>query len=109
MGRNAEPVRLARELAEFAAALHRVDPTGGPLSYRSEPLASRDAATREAIAELAGEVDADRALTVWRAALAAPSWQGPAVWIHADLQPGNLLLDGGGLGSGHRLRLPGPR
>jgi len=97
VGRIGEPVRLARELAEFAAALHRFDQAGAPPSYRSEPLASRDAVTREAIADLAGDVDTGRALTVWEAALAAPSWDGPAVWIHADLQPGNLLLDRGGL------------
>ncbi|MER6614510.1 aminoglycoside phosphotransferase family protein [Streptomyces xantholiticus] len=97
VGRVAEPVRLAWELAGFAAALQGADPAGGPPSYRSEPLASRDAVTREAIADLAGDLDAERALTVWEAALAAPPWHGPDVWIHADLQPGNLLLDRGRL------------
>lgn len=99
VGRIAEPERLALDLAEFAAALHGIDAAGGPPSYRSEPLAARDAITREAIADLAGAVDTGRALTVWEAALAAPAWHGPAVWIHADLQPGNLLLDRGGLGA----------
>lgn len=75
-GRTAEPVLLAADLAGFVAALHRVDPTDGPPSYRSEPLAARDASTRAAIGELHGTIDADAAVAVWEAALRAPS--GPA-------------------------------
>ncbi|MEV0375835.1 phosphotransferase, partial [Streptomyces sp. NPDC050636] len=32
-------------------------------------------------------------------ALRAPGWDGPPVWLHADLMPGNLLVDGGRLAS----------
>ncbi|MGP3983321.1 aminoglycoside phosphotransferase family protein [Streptomyces sp. KR80] len=92
VGRIAEPGLLAEDLAEFVAALHRIDPADGPPSYRSEPLATRDAATRAAVAELRGIVDTDAATAAWDAALQAPAWPGPAVWIHADLQPGNLLM-----------------
>ncbi|GGZ32142.1 aminoglycoside phosphotransferase family protein [Streptomyces poonensis] len=91
---------LARDLAAFAAALHRADPAGGPPSYRSEPLAERDAVTRAALAELrdvVDVVDTGAATAVWEAALAAPPWPGPPVWIHADLQPGNVLTSGGRL------------
>ena len=28
---------------------------------------------------------------------AAPGWDGPPVWLHADLMPGNVLIDGGRL------------
>ncbi|MGW1893486.1 aminoglycoside phosphotransferase family protein [Streptomyces sp. NPDC002004] len=96
-GRIPEPLRLAEDLAGFVAALHRVDPTDGPPSYRSESLASRDAVTRGAISELTGHVDTDAATAAWSCALRAPSSTGPAVWIHADLQPGNLLLAEGRL------------
>ncbi|MFJ8077324.1 aminoglycoside phosphotransferase family protein [Streptomyces sp. NPDC096176] len=96
VGRIAQPGPLARDLAEFAVALHRIDPAGAPTSYRSEPLAARDAVTRGALADLAGIVDTGPALAVWEAALAAPVWDGPQVWIHADLQPGNLLIDNRG-------------
>ncbi|MCX4584053.1 aminoglycoside phosphotransferase family protein [Streptomyces sp. NBC_01481] len=97
VGSIAEPGLLAEDLAEFVTALHRIDPTDGPPSYRSEPLADRDTATRAAIAELRGIVDTDAATTIWEAALRVPEWSGPAVWLHADLQPGNLLMARGRL------------
>lgn len=28
---------------------------------------------------------------VWEAHLQIPAWSGPPVWIHGDIQPGNLL------------------
>lgn len=96
-GRLAESGALARDLAAFVAALQRVDPAGAPPAYRSEPLAARDHATRSAIDALRAEVDAAAADEVWETALAAPGPQGPPVWVHADLQPGNLLVAGGRL------------
>ncbi|WP_073952105.1 aminoglycoside phosphotransferase family protein [Streptomyces kebangsaanensis] len=96
-GGVAAPEALAADLAGFVAALHRIDPAGGPPSYRGEPLAARDAATREAVAGLGGAVDARAATAAWEEALRAPGPAGPPVWIHADLQPGNLLLARGRL------------
>ncbi|MCP3753313.1 aminoglycoside phosphotransferase family protein [Streptomyces sp. TBY4] len=101
-GRLPEPELLARDLAEFVLSLRRVDPADGPPSYRSEPLAARDSEVRTVIAALDadGAVDAAAATALWDTALRAPEWPGGPVWIHADLQPGNLLLaDGGGLGA----------
>lgn len=97
VGRIAEPGPLAKDLAEFVAALRRIDPADGPTSYRSEPLAARDVTTRAAIEELRSVVDPGAATAAWEAALGAPAWPGPAVWIHADLQPGNVLLADGRL------------
>ncbi|MEU4095795.1 aminoglycoside phosphotransferase family protein [Streptomyces sp. NPDC026673] len=97
-GRVADPGPLARDLAEFVAALHRIDTAGAPPAYRSEPLPDRDSATRSAIDALRAEVDAAAATAVWEAALRAPRWPGAPVWIHADLQPGNLLVAAGRLG-----------
>lgn len=100
IGRHlAEPDLLARQLADFIRALQRIDPTDGPAAYRGEPLAMRDAATRDAMAQLGGIVDTGAATAVWDAALGAPTWPGPPVWIHADLQPGNLLIVRGQLGA----------
>ncbi|MFE4420289.1 aminoglycoside phosphotransferase family protein [Streptomyces sp. NPDC056817] len=92
VGAVAEPRRLATDLARFVTALHRIDPADGPPSYRGEPLAARDAETRAAIAAVRGAVDPDAAEAAWDEALRAPDPDGPPVWIHADLQPGNMLL-----------------
>ena len=42
-------------------------------------------------------VNRDAVLDVWERVLSAPPWPGPQVWIHGDLHPGNLLVDGGRL------------
>ena len=34
-------------------------------------------------------------LRVWDAALAAPGYDGPPVWLHGDLHPANILVDDG--------------
>ncbi|MCX4782199.1 aminoglycoside phosphotransferase family protein [Streptomyces sp. NBC_01264] len=100
-GRIAEPELLAKDLAEFVSALHRADRSDAPSSYRSETLRSRDAETRAAIAELgasaAAGLDTAAVTALWEEALRADPWSGPPVWIHADLQPGNLLLADGRL------------
>src|SRR5690242_17543863 len=31
---------------------------------------------------------------VWEAALAVPAWAGRPVWMHGDLHPANLLVEG---------------
>ena len=36
-------------------------------------------------------------MLIWRAALAAPAWQGPPVWLHGDIHPGNLVVNAGEL------------
>jgi aminoglycoside phosphotransferase (APT) family kinase protein len=36
-------------------------------------------------------LDADAMTAVWNAAIEAPAWQGLPVWLHGDLQSGNLL------------------
>jgi aminoglycoside phosphotransferase (APT) family kinase protein len=100
--RIADPRQAATELAQFIPALQRIDPTGGPPPgphnfNRGEPLAMRDPPTRAAIATLHGTLDADAVIATWEAALQAPAWRGPPVWIHGDLQSGNLLAQQGRL------------
>ncbi|KNB50611.1 aminoglycoside phosphotransferase family protein [Streptomyces caatingaensis] len=95
------PEALAVDLARFVTAMRGVSLPGAPVAHRGGPVASLDRATRAAVEELRGipgeAVDCDAALAVWEAALAAPPWDGPPVWLHADLMPGNLLVDGGRL------------
>jgi aminoglycoside phosphotransferase (APT) family kinase protein len=91
--RIADLRQAATDLAQFIAALQRIDPTGGPPpgphnSDRGEPLAMRDTRTRTAIASLRGTLDADALTAAWEAALQTPAWHGPPVWLHGDLQSG---------------------
>lgn len=95
-----EPVRLAQDLAEFVAAMRKIDLPGAPEAHRGGPLASLDVETRASIEALRGipeeDVDCDAVTAVWEEALRAPG-AGSRVWLHADLMPGNLLVDGGRL------------
>lgn len=105
----ADPHQAAIDLAHFVIALHHIDVTGAPPAGRGVPLVQRDAPTRAAIESLRGLIDTDAATELWDAAIAAPVWHGPPVWVHGDLRPGNLLavdgrlsavIDFGGLGVG---------
>ncbi|MEU8589250.1 aminoglycoside phosphotransferase family protein [Streptomyces sp. NPDC048664] len=91
------PVPLARDLAAFVAAMRSITLPGAPTAHRGGPVASLDAETREAIGLLrdipAEGVDCDAVTAVWEETLCAPEWDGPPVWLHADLMPGNLLVD----------------
>ncbi len=103
--RIADPRQAAIDLAQFVAALQRIDPTGGPPPGphnfgRGVPLGLRDAATRTAIASLKGMIDTDAVTAAWDAALKTAAWDRPPVWIHGDLLPGNLLFGEGGRLSG---------
>lgn len=92
---------FASALAEFLVALQRIDPAGGPAPgshnfFRGGPPAVYDGETRHAIAALEGRIDCGAATAVWDAALAA-AWRGPPVWVHGDVDAGNLLVENGRL------------
>lgn len=101
----------AVQLGRFVAALQRIDATGGPPSFRGGPVSILGDRVRAEIRDLGAEgtVDADLATAAWETALTAQVWDGPPVWVHADLYPVNLLarngrltavIDFGGLGLG---------
>lgn len=112
--RLSDPRQAATDLARFITALQAIDATGGPPAgahnfQRGVPLASRDASVRDAIASLHGIIDTGAATAAWEEALYAPVWDKLPVWVHGDLQSGNLLavrgrlhavIDFGGLGVG---------
>ncbi|MEV7560479.1 aminoglycoside phosphotransferase family protein [Streptomyces sp. NPDC089795] len=98
-----EPVALARDLAGFVAALRSLTLPGAPKAYRGGPLALLDGSTWAAIEQLRRipeeGIDCDAVAALWEDAVRAPEPQGPPVWLHADLTPGNLLVAGGRLSS----------
>ena len=99
------PVTRAEEtadsLAAFLTALHRPAPDGVPAGRgRGVPLAGLADGFAEGLAkavelELIPDPDAVRA--VWDDAVAAPAWTGPALWLHGDLHPANVLTANGTL------------
>lgn len=114
VGEIADEAGLAATLALFVRVLHRIDLTGGPRPGthnfgRGVPLEKRDTYVRTALTELAGIIDVEAATAEWEIALSTPVWPEKPVWIHGDLQAGNILLhegqleaviDFGGLGVG---------
>jgi aminoglycoside phosphotransferase (APT) family kinase protein len=89
---------LAADLAGLVEALRRLDLPDGRPSRRGAPLVEvQDEQARDALRRLEGRIDVDAATAAWDAALAAPSWAGPPVWVHGDLLPGNLLVRDGRL------------
>jgi len=95
---------LAFDLAKFLNALYRIDTAGGPAPgthnfHRGGRLSVYDAETRDAIRSLGDDIDTRAALSVWEEALEAKR-RGPAVWLHGDVSPGNLLVDRNGRLSG---------
>ena len=94
--------RLAVDLAAVLLDLQRVDTTGAPTpraGQRGGPLEAADTFVRVRADELRAHpgVDVDGLLAVWKAGLAAPAWEGEAVWVHGDLSDGNLLVRDGRL------------
>jgi hypothetical protein len=63
----------ATQLGRFVAALQRFDATGGPPSFRAEPVSTRDDDVRSAIRSLGahGTVDAAPATAAWETSVAA--------------------------------------
>lgn len=88
----------ALALGQFVRELRSIAYVPPPRSagfVRGGPLAERDDAFRAALAQCEGLLDVERIRAIWEDALAAPHWDGPPVWLHADLIPGNILLRNG--------------
>jgi aminoglycoside phosphotransferase (APT) family kinase protein len=87
-----DPIGMATVLDRFFRALHQPAPVDAPSNpWRGVPLEARTAALHQHLRELEGVVNRAAILDLWNRAISAPKWPGPAVWIHGDLHPGNLL------------------
>jgi aminoglycoside phosphotransferase (APT) family kinase protein len=92
----------AIQLAQFIAALQKIDQSDAPQPgdhnfFRGVQLNARDARTRESIAQLSGLIDTTSLTHAWEQSLAAAPEECESVWIHGDLQPGNLIVRDGQL------------
>lgn len=94
-------VELAGDLARFLAALHRIDPTGGPAAgvqnfHRGGSLLEYDEQTRQVLGVLPDRQAVAAATRVWQDALSS-RWDDDPVWVHGDVTGSNLLTSGGRL------------
>ncbi|MEV0573705.1 MULTISPECIES: aminoglycoside phosphotransferase family protein [unclassified Streptomyces] len=90
----------ADALAGFLTALHRPAPDTAPVGRfgRGGSLADGSEGTLRTLDEAAGQglVPApDVVRAVWEDAVTAPEWEGPALWLHGDLHPANILTADG--------------
>ena len=90
----------ADTLAAFLAALHQRAPDDAPAGRYNQggPLADKGAGFAHFLKETTDRwliPDPDAVREVWDDALAAPDWTGPALWLHGDLHPANLLTRDG--------------
>ncbi|MET8154903.1 aminoglycoside phosphotransferase family protein [Sphaerisporangium sp. NPDC005289] len=99
------PVTRAAEaadvLAAFLTALHQPAPEQAPGSLaRGGPLAGHTGGFARQLAEATERgliPDPDAVRAVWDDAAAAPDWDGPALWVHGDLHPANVLTSDGAI------------
>lgn len=89
----------AASLAAFLTALHQPAPGDAPTGQdRGGPLAERAEGFGRGLGfatERGLVADPDAVRAVWQDAVSAPDWAGPAMWIHADLHPANVLTADG--------------
>ncbi|NOL43486.1 aminoglycoside phosphotransferase family protein [Kribbella sandramycini] len=79
-------------LADFLRALHVPAPADVPQEARGGLM------RQESIEHFAGSIEPSTAVRdIWADAVAAPAWDGPAVWVHSDLHPANLVVADGRL------------
>ena len=91
-----DPAAAAAAVGGFLGALHVPAPADAPANpFRGVPLGERAGSFAANLALLGGQADRDAVLRGWDAALAAPGYDGPPVWLHGDLHPANILVNDG--------------
>ena len=85
--------QAAEGLADFLLSLHVPAESGVPVNpFRGVPLTDRDAVLMERLGDHERYPQAAALRAVWAQACAAKAWDGPAMMLHGDLHPGNILL-----------------
>ncbi|MGH4029342.1 aminoglycoside phosphotransferase family protein [Actinomycetota bacterium Odt1-20B] len=89
----------ADTLAGFLRALHVPAPAEAPIptDRGAHPRNCTDGFEGFLAAVALDGIAVDGVRSVWDDAVAAPAWEGPAVWVHGDLHPANVVVSGGTL------------
>lgn len=84
--------------ADFLRALHGAElPNDLGWSGKNRRLCGRSAGFSEESTELLGEDRVRMLEEIWQDGAGAPKWSGPAVWVHGDLHPANVVTKDGAL------------
>ena len=87
---------VAVDIGGFLGSLHAPAPPDAPANpVRGVPLAHRAESLAANLHLVCDRVDAGAVRESWAAALAAPAYAGPPVWLHGDLHPANILVSNG--------------
>ncbi len=102
LGSITRGAHAADTLAAFLRALHVAAPRDAPGDTTGHGAHPKD--STGGFEYFFSAVDADAigsaaagARAVWHDAVAAPAWDGPAVWVHGDLHPANVVVSDGTL------------
>lgn len=88
--------RAADVLGSALAMLHRPAPGEAPRNpYRGIPLADRRDRLVDGLGQIDNLVDAEQITARFDALAAAERWGNDPVWLHGDLHPLNVVVDGG--------------
>lgn len=95
----ADRTGAAETLADVFHLLHVTAPHDAPLNpFRGGSLnrPEADQRFRDRVADAGDAVDPDAVLARWEFWRTASDWDGNDVWLHGDLHPLNLVIDGSG-------------
>lgn len=96
------PDDAAEALGGFLEALHRTAPADAPMDTVGRAAHPKDCDDGfdyffSALDPATLDGQGARAREIWNDATAAPAWDGPAVWVHGDLHPANVVVNNGSI------------
>lgn len=90
-----DPNAFAEAMVDVIRGLGNAPTDGAPPPHnRARALAEYDDSARKAISSAADLIDADVAIEIWEAGLAAEPHGEPLRWVHGDLEGNCLVLEG---------------
>lgn len=95
---SSNKIKVAEQLASFLTALYKISSENGPLAgthnyFRGGKVSIYEPETLQSIDILASQLDHHLVRKIW-ASGSETEWEHPLVWVHGDVSPGNILLQG---------------